>query len=94
MSTLVVIESAELEKLVESAVVKAVSKIHPVEPKEVLTLDQAAVFLERHPKVVMRLVKEAKLPVHYISGREPRFRRAELLAWVDALPTKPQEKDL
>ncbi|MGC4088432.1 MAG: helix-turn-helix domain-containing protein [Polyangiaceae bacterium] len=59
--------------------------------QEVFTLTQAADFLQRHPKIVMQLVREAKLPVHFISSREPRFKRSELLAWLGTLPATAKE---
>ena len=60
--------------------------------KEVLTLSEAAEFLDRHPKKIMELVRAKRLPAHYISEREPRFKRAELLVWLDTLPRLPKEE--
>jgi hypothetical protein len=57
--------------------------------KEVFNLTEAAAFLDRHPKKVMELVRDKLLPAHFISEREPRFKRTELLAWLDTLPGLP-----
>jgi hypothetical protein len=38
------------------------------------------------------LVKKRNLPVHFISEREPRFKRAEVMAWLDTLPSEPTKK--
>jgi hypothetical protein len=40
----------------------------------------------------MELVHAKHLPAHYISEREPRFKRAELLGWLDTLPSLPKEE--
>jgi len=57
--------------------------------REVLMLKEVAELLGRHPKVVMaQLVAKKGLPVHFISEREPRFKRAEVLAWLDTLPSR------
>jgi hypothetical protein len=83
----------QLGELVASRVRAELDRTPLVQPAEVMTLDEAAAFLKRHPKVVTKLTREASLPVHYISAREPRFRRSELLAWIDALPREPQATD-
>lgn len=62
----------------------------PLTPQpEVMTLAECAAFLRRHPKIVTKLTRDEALPVHYISDREPRFRRSEVLAWLDSRPNKP-----
>lgn len=62
----------------------------PMTPaKEVLDLIETAALLNRHPKKVMALVREKNLPAHYISEREPRFKRAEILDWLNTLPSSP-----
>jgi hypothetical protein len=84
---------AQLRELVTNAAKDAVAQVqaHPV--REVMTLQQCAEFLERHPKVVMQLVREKDLPAHFISEREPRFKRAEVLAWLDTLPSTKSETE-
>lgn len=89
MSNLVVLEASELERLLESTVTKAIARLAPSEPKEVLTLEEAARFIGRSPKSMTSIILERGLPAHYISDREPRFKRAELLAWLDTLPKRP-----
>jgi len=94
-TTLVVIEAAELQRLIRDAVKAEVANLTVEGPREVLNLEQAAELLDRNPRVVMKLVKEGnpKLPAHFISGREPRFRRSELLEWLNALPQQPKETE-
>lgn len=86
---LVVLEASELERLLETTVMRSIARLTPAEPKEVLTLEEAARFLGRSAKSVTMMVLERGLPAHYISEREPRFKRSELLAWLATLPTRP-----
>jgi hypothetical protein len=78
----------ELRALVLNATREAVAHVQAHPAREVMTLTQCAEFLERHPKVVTQLVREKGLPAHYISEREPRFMRAEVIAWLMAQPTE------
>lgn len=80
----------QLEELMRKAVRSEVERLASARVPEVMNLAQAAEFLDRHPKVVMKLVKEGSLPAHFISEREPRFKRSELLAWLDTLPRLPK----
>lgn len=89
MSSLVVLEASELERLLESTVTKAIARLAPSPPKDVLTLEEAAQFIGRSPKLMTRIILEQGLPAHYINEREPRFKRTELLAWLDTLPSRP-----
>ena len=87
MSELAVTLTVEqLKELVKESLRAELEKMPLVVPPEVLTLTEAAELLRRHPKIVTKLVREDDLPVHYISEREPRFRRSELLAWLDKRP--------
>jgi hypothetical protein len=89
MSGIIVTTPEELAALVEKAVTDAVSKLPQSGAKEVLNLEECAKLLDRHERVVMsRLVAEDKLPCHYISEREPRFLRSEVLAWLLTRPSK------
>lgn len=51
-------------------------------PREVLTVEQAADLLQLHPDALRKSLRRgATIPAHKI-GREWRFRRSELLAWL------------
>jgi hypothetical protein len=90
VSAVVVVTPEELADLVRGAVRAELAARAPADPKEVLTLNEVAALLDRHPKVVMgTLVKKRGLPCRYISDHEPRFYRAEVLAWLDGQPKKP-----
>lgn len=92
MTLAVTLTIEEFSAVVAAQVRKELALVALSAAKEVLTLAETAELLERHPKVVMNsLVKEKALPVHFISEREPRFKRAEVLAWLDTLPTKSKE---
>jgi excisionase family DNA binding protein len=89
MSDLAVTLTVEqLAELVRKAVRDEVARLPQSGAREVLTLPEAAELLGRHPKVVMQLVRTGSLPAHFISEREPRFKRTELLAWLDTLPNQ------
>lgn len=53
------------------------------ESGEILTTEAASKLLKLSPKEVVRQVKEKGLPGRKI-GREWRFRRSEVVAWVSA----------
>lgn len=79
---LVTLTVAELEELVRSAVRSELAKPATAD-SDVLTLKGVASLLQRHTKVVMRLVSEEGLPCVWISEREPRFFRSKVLAWLE-----------
>jgi hypothetical protein len=83
----------QLGALVAERVRAELARMPLVVPPEVMTLEETAALLKRHPKIVTRLTREAGLPVRYISAREPRFKRSEVLAWLDSLPREPQPTD-
>lgn len=86
----VTLTSEQMSELVAKSVEGVVERIVASQQKEVMTLAECAAFLGRNEEVVVRvLVKKKGLPVHYISEREPRFRRAEVLDWLATLPSKP-----
>jgi excisionase family DNA binding protein len=51
--------------------------------KEILTREEAAELVQLHPKVLVRYISEHGLPAHKI-GSEYRFRRSELLQWINS----------
>ena len=89
MALAVTLTVEELGALVRDSVKAELSKLSAAAPHEVLTLTQVAELLHRSEKTVMEsLVEERHLPVHYISEREPRFRRSEVLVWLSQQPTR------
>jgi excisionase family DNA binding protein len=53
----------------------------------ILTTAQAAELLSVHVEYLRRMVREGRIPAHrFPSGREIRFHRDELIAWVLAQP--------
>lgn len=91
MTLAVTLTVEELGEVVATRVRHELSLVKLAAAKEVLDLTETAELLGRHPKVVASLVREKGLPAHYISEREPRFKRSEVLAWLDTLPSKPKE---
>ncbi len=85
---IVTLTTDQLSQLVETSAARAVEKLVANQQNEVLDLEGCAALLKRSEDVVMRvLVKHKGLPVHYISDREPRFVRQEVMAWLGTLPT-------
>ena len=86
---IVTLTTEQLSQLVEASAAKAIEKLVANQQDEVLDLEGCASLLKRSEDVVMRvLVKQKALPVHYISSREPRFVRREVLEWLSTLPTE------
>jgi excisionase family DNA binding protein len=79
---LVVLSAAELAAVVKRAVGEALDARPQNDVREVLTREQAAELLQVHPSVVVRYVRRDGLPGHKL-GAEWRFRRSELLRWLD-----------
>lgn len=92
MTLAVTLTVEELGELVRGQLRAELERVKLGSAKEVLTLIEAAEFLDRHPKKVMELVRAKRLPAHYISEREPRFKRTELLGWLDTLPGQPKDE--
>lgn len=92
MSDLAVTLTVEqLREIVRASVREELAKSSPAAAKEVLTLQEAAEFLGRHPRKISELIESEGLPAHYISEREPRFKRVELLDWLGQLPAQPKK---
>jgi hypothetical protein len=90
---IVTLTTDQLAELVETSAARAVEKLVANQQAEVLDLEECAALLKRNEKIVMGvLVKKRGLPVHYISEREPRFKRSEVLNWLDTLPNRPAKK--
>ncbi|HLM18184.1 MAG TPA: helix-turn-helix domain-containing protein [Acidimicrobiia bacterium] len=57
----------------------------------VLTAAMAAELLQVNVEYLRRMVREGRVPCHrFPGGRELRFLRDELLAWLSALPPADQ----
>lgn len=78
----------QLRQLVQDAVGAALAQLPAAGACEVLNLADVCELLGRSDRSIKRLIEQG-LPVRYISPREPRFRRSEVLAWLNTLPTKP-----
>lgn len=61
------------------------------EAHDVMTRDEAAAMLKVHPKVLVTYVKRFNLPAKRL-GREWRFRRSELLRWLEQHAEQPQPR--
>ena len=86
---IVTLTTDQLADLIEVSAARAVEKLVANQQHEILDLEECAAMLKRHPKVVMAtLVKKKGLPCHFISERDPRFKRAEVMAWLDTLPSQ------
>lgn len=85
MTSVVVLSEEELEALLERAVRKAAPAASSVDsaPPEVLTRKQAADLLQVDPHAIPDLVNDEGLPYAKL-GREWRFLRSEVLAWMSA----------
>jgi excisionase family DNA binding protein len=79
-----IIDQAELEALIDRRVeAKLKEQIAYDATKPVLNVREVAALLDKHPKTIRKLVKERGLPVMNTTGREPRFMRAQVLAWLE-----------
>ncbi len=86
----VTLTTGELSELLEQSASRAVARMVAEQQKEVLDLTECAALLKRTEYTVMNvLVKKRGLPVHFISEREPRFKRSQVMAWIDTLPREP-----
>lgn len=86
---IVTMTTEELSDLMQQSAKLAVAELVSAQQDEVLDLEGCAKLLKRSEDVVMRvLVKSKGLPVHYISDREPRFVRREVMSWLSTLPTQ------
>src|SRR5262245_34883871 len=56
--------------------------------QEFLTAEGVAELLDVHPKTVAKLVTREQLPARRI-GRSYRFRRTEVLAWLEQRAVRP-----
>jgi excisionase family DNA binding protein len=85
-----------LEQILRAAMRDAVREVvreelraaHAVnQAAEILTREQAAELIQVHPAVVTRYVRTRGLPGFKI-GRDWRFKRSEVVAWLEASRAK------
>ncbi len=81
----IVLDQAELEALIDRRVEAKLTALRadPAAEKTILDVREVAALLGKHPKTIRKLVKERGLPVLNATGREPRFSRAKVLAWLE-----------
>ncbi len=81
--TLVLVELDELRRVIEEAISNALDHRGASTESDFLDSAGAAEVLNLHPDTVSRMARTGALPSRRI-GREYRFQRAELLAWIEA----------
>jgi excisionase family DNA binding protein len=85
--------SKRTEGAIRSGAVEPSGTPHPAaaEFPVVLTAAMAAELLQVHVEHLRRMVRDGRLPCHrFPGGREMRFLRDELLAWLSGLPGEDQ----
>ncbi len=82
MST-IVLTQAEIEALIDSRIEARLSQVATESNKDVLSMAEVAQLLGKHPKTIRKLVLNRGLPVSNSAGREPRFIRADVMAWLE-----------
>lgn len=80
----------DLESLVSRKVREAIGELETRLANEIMTRAQVAELLQVHPAVVGRYVKKKALPARKV-GSEWRFKRSEVLRWLDR--QKPTNTD-
>lgn len=86
--SMVALSPLDLEALVERAVAKALRSRGVEEPVEYLDPREAAQLVGIHERSLIKLATTAAgFPGHRV-GRLWRFKRSELLAWLEAQPKK------
>lgn len=92
MSTVVVLSPEELSGIVERAAARgaemALERAGVAASGEVLTREEAAALLRLHPASLGRLASSGRVPASRV-GQTWRFRRSELLAWLEERATRP-----
>lgn len=82
-NAMVLLTPDELRALVRDAVRQEIGAHDQVAAiPDVLTREQVADLLQIHKNVVSRYIRDKGLPTHRIGG-EYRFRRNEVLAWLE-----------
>jgi excisionase family DNA binding protein len=72
----------EIETILRRVVREELATSRPGEA-EVLRTKEAARLLGVHPATLLKMSKAGQIPTHFVAS-ERRFRRSELLEWLDA----------
>lgn len=87
----VTLTTDQLEELLNRAVTRATADL--LVQKEIMNTKEVAEFIGRSTRTIPALIEDDGLPVHYITPREPRFWRSEVLKWLLDLPSEKPEKE-
>lgn len=88
MTAVALLTAEEIRAIVREAVR---SELDAAQAGDILTLEQAAELVKRHPKVLVRYIRTMGLPAQRI-GRDWRFNRGDLLDWLRKQPTAKAPK--
>jgi excisionase family DNA binding protein len=86
MGAVLVMSPDDIRELVRSVMREELAN-HEKPAREVLTAEHVAEMFEVHVRTVAKLVVRDGLPAHRL-GREYRFNRAEVLAWLEERSTR------
>ena len=87
MDAVLVMSPDDIREIVRSVMREELAN-HQNPAREVLTAEHVAEMLEVHVRTVAKLVIRDGLPARRL-GREYRFNRAEVLAWLEERSTRP-----
>ena len=87
MSAVLVMTPEQVRDLVRAAVREELAA-HQGPERDVLTTEHVAEMLDVHVRTVTKLVARDGLPAHRL-GREYRFNRSEVLAWLEERAARP-----
>lgn len=83
----IVLTQSEIEELIDKRIALALAEVKSdTTNKPILNTQEVAALLGKHPKTIRKLVLERGLPVNKESGREPRFVRDDVMAWLKKGP--------
>jgi excisionase family DNA binding protein len=88
MSAVLVMSPDDIREIVRSVMREELANHHQNPGSEVLTAEHVAEMLEVHVRTVAKLVVRDGLPARRL-GREYRFSRAEVLAWLEERSMHP-----
>jgi len=86
MGAVLAMSPDDVREIVRSVVREELAN-HQNPGRDVLTAEHVAEMLEVHVRTVAKLVIRDGLPAHRL-GREYRFNRAEVLAWLEERSTR------
>lgn len=87
----VVVDVDVLRELVRDEVTRALREHAPANDASVeyLTADGVGKLLDVHPRTVAKMVARDGLPAHRFGSKLLRFRRCEILAWLEDQAERP-----